>query len=80
MKLYFTTIKMEDREHLVLGGYNSISKIIGETSKYLLKDMKKSKLNEMKFKVSACDEIPTKEGIDYTDSENICTITITKPE
>jgi hypothetical protein len=29
MKLYFTTIKMEDREHLVLGGYNSISKIIG---------------------------------------------------
>lgn len=41
MKLYFTTIKMEDREHLVLGGYNSISKIIGETSKYLLRDMKK---------------------------------------
>lgn len=80
MKLYFTTIEMEDREHLVLGGYSSISKIIGETSKYLLKDMKKSKLNEMKFKVSACDEILTKEGIDYTDSENICTITITKPE
>ena len=71
---------MEDREHLVLGGYNSISKIIGETSKYLLRDMKKSKLNEMKFEVSACDEILTKEGIDYTDSENICTITITKPE
>jgi hypothetical protein len=79
MKLYFTTIKINDKEGQVCDGYKSMSEIIGDTSKYLLDEI--DILNEeIKFNVSAYDYDNDNNVINEESIEKICTITITKPE